>query len=68
MNDEPIEVRGARLEERDTSQWNMLEDIKKGNEHIEGKIDDLQTWKERTNEKLLVLGSILFIAATAAAS
>ena len=68
MSDESLEVRVARLEERDTSQWNMLKEIKKGNERIEGKIDGLQSWKDRTSGKMLALGSILFIAATAAAS
>lgn len=68
MSDESIEVRVARLEERDTSQWNTFDDIKKGIERIEGKIDDLQRWKDRTSAKMLGLGSVLFIAATAVAS
>jgi len=68
VSEESIEVRVARLEERDTSLWNTFDDIKKGIERIEKKIDGLQSWKEKTSGKMLALGSVLFIAATAAAS
>ncbi len=93
MADESIEVRVARLEERDISQWKTLDSIAKGIDRIEKKldqplpcdtnelrldnleklvgedhgprIDTVESRWDKWSGRMLILGPILLIIATA---